>query len=443
LVIALGNITNFHGMPGMMENAMPFRTLADAMVLRNHLIQVLEEADVEENSELRRQLLTFVVGGGGFSGVEVMAELNDFVRSVKRNYLRVRNEPHRCMIVQAGDRILPEMSETLALFAQSILRKRGVEIILNDRLKAATSERAILQSGTEIPCKTLISTVPSALPPIVQRLDCPKERGKLLVNTGLELKDYEGEVWALGDCAAIKTVAGTAVPPTAQHAIREATTAAINIAAAVRGGKRAHFRFEGLGTLGSLGHGAAVAQIFGVKVSGLLAWLLWRCVYLMKMPGLNRKVRIATDWLLHLLFPPELAQTKVAFESGIRNQHFEPGDIIFQQGDLGDSVYVIEEGECEALREEKGERELLTTLSRGEYFGEMALLSDRTRNATIRARTAMNVLIIPKADFNKLRRSVPAFGDVFSELAKRRAVASVGLQPDQAAPRADLTMQSA
>src|SRR6266446_2258632 len=133
LVIALGNITNFHGMPGMIENAMPFRTLADAMVLRNHLIHVLEEADVEENPELRRQLLTFVVGGGGFSGVEVMAELNDFLRSVKRNYLRLRNEPHRCVIVQAGDRILPEMSETLALFAQRVLRQRGIELILNDR----------------------------------------------------------------------------------------------------------------------------------------------------------------------------------------------------------------------------------------------------------------------------------------------------------------------
>jgi NADH dehydrogenase len=183
LVIALGNITDFHGMPGLMENAMPFRTLADAMVLRNHLIHVLEEADVEENPELRRQLLTFVVGGGGFSGVEVMAELNDFVRSVKRNYLRLRNEPHRCVIVQASDRILPEMSETLADFARRILRQRGVEIILNDRLKAATSERAILQSGTEIPCKTLISTVPSALPPVIHKLDCRKERGKLLVNT--------------------------------------------------------------------------------------------------------------------------------------------------------------------------------------------------------------------------------------------------------------------
>src|SRR5215469_1595635 len=379
LVIALGNVTNFHGMPGLMENAMPFRTLADAIVLRNHLIHVLEEADVEADPELRRQLLTFVVGGGGFSGVEVMAELNDFVRSVKRNYLRLRNEPHRCVIVQAGERILPEMSEILAISAQRILRKRGVEIILNDRLKAATSERAILQSGAEISCKTLISTVPSALPPIVQNLDCPNERGKLLVNRGLELKDHEGKVWALGDCAAIKTVAGATVPPTAQHAIREATTAAINIAAAVRGGKRTEFGFEGLGTLGSLGHGAAVAQIFGVKVSGLLAWLLWRCIYLTKMPGLNRKVRIATDWLLHLLFPPELAQTKVGSESGIRNQHFEPGDIIFEQGDLGDSVYVIDEGECEVLYEREGEQELLATLSGGECFGEMALLSDRAR----------------------------------------------------------------
>src|SRR5262249_14852949 len=264
-------------------NAMPFRTLADAMVLRNHLIHVLEEADVEENPELRRQLLTFVVGGGGFSGVEVMAELNDFVRSVKKNYLRLRNEPHRCVIVQAGDRILPEMSEPLAIFAQRILRRRGVEIILNDRLKAATSERAILESGIEIPCKTLISTVPSALPPIVQSLDCPKERGKLLVNTSLELKGYEGKGWALGDCASIKPVAGQMAPPTAQHAVREANIAATNIAAAMRDGKRTEFGFDGLGTLGSLGHGAAVAQIFGLKVSGLLAWLLWRYIYLTKM----------------------------------------------------------------------------------------------------------------------------------------------------------------
>ncbi len=421
LVIALGNVTNFYGMPGMFENAFPFKTLADAMLLRNHVIRTLEEADVEEDPELRRKLLTFVVGGGGFSGVEVIAELNDFVRAVKRNYLRLRSEPHRCVLVHSRNRILQEMAEPLALFAQKTLRKRGVEIILEDRLVAATSEKALLKSGAEIPAKTIVCTVPSTHPPVIQKLNCPKDKGKLITNTGLELKDYEGQVWALGDCASVKTIAGTEAPPTAQHAIREATTAATNIATAIRGGERAKFAFEGLGTLGSLGHGAAVAQILGVKISGFVAWFLWRCIYLMKMPGLNRKARIASDWTLQLLFPPDLAHTKLEPESGIQNQHFEPGDVIFQQGDLGDSVYVIEQGECDVLKEQNGAPTVVATLKAGDYFGEMALLSDQTRNATIQARTAMNVLIIPKDDFNKLRHSVPAFGDVFRELARKRA----------------------
>jgi NADH dehydrogenase len=256
---------------------------------------------------------------------------------------------------------------------------------------------------------------------VIEKLKCAKEKGKLLTNTALELKDYEGQVWALGDCTSVKTVSGKEAPPTAQHAIREATTAATNIAATIRGGQRAQFAFEGLGTLGSLGHGAAVAQILGVKLSGLIAWVLWRCIYLMKMPGLNRKARIASDWTLQLLFPPDLAQTKLEPESGIQNQHFEPGDVVFQQGDLGDSVYVIEEGECDVLQEKDGPQKLLATLKAGDYFGEMALLSDQSRNATIQARTAMNVLIIPKGDFDKLRHSVPAFGEIFRALAKKRA----------------------
>lgn len=425
LVIALGNITNYYGMPGMMENAMPFRTLADAIALRNHLIHVLEEADVEEDPDLQNKLMTFVVGGGGFSGVEVMAELNDFVHAVKKNYLRLRDLPHRCVIVQSGDRILPEMAEPLALFAQKILRKRGVEILLKDRLMAATSEKAILKSGKEIPCKTIICTVPAVLAPVLQKLECVKEKGRLVVDNGLALKGYEGQVWALGDCAQVFTVKGNLAPPTAQHAIREATTTAINIAACIRGdSKRGQFAFEGLGTLGSLGHGSAVAQVFGLKVSGLIAWFLWRCIYLMKMPGLNRKVRIATDWTLHILFPPDLAQTKVAFESDIKHQHFEPGEIVFNQGDIGDSVYVIESGEVEVLREENGTVKLLATLTTNDYFGEMAVLSDKTRSATIRAKTSSNVLHIPKIEFDKLKQSVPAFGDVFRELAKKHAAAN-------------------
>ena len=424
LVIAVGEVTNFYGMPGMLENARPFRTLADALALRNHLIHVLEEADVEEDADLRRKLLTFVVGGGGFSGVEVLAELNNFVRSVKNNYLRLRNEEVRCILVHSRDRILQEMAEPLALFAQKILRKRGVELILKDRLVAATSEKAILKSGVEIPCKTIISTVPSAAVPILAKLDCAKDKGRLQVTTGLELVGYEGQVWALGDCASITTASGKPVPPTAQHATREATTCATNIVADIRGGQQAVFAFEGLGTLGSLGHGSAVAQILGVKISGLLAWILWRGIYLMKLPGLKPKFRISIDWFTQLLFPPDLAQTSVQQESQIKNQHFEPGDIIFRQGDLGDSVYVIEQGDCDVVKEESGATRVLATLHAGEYFGEMALLSDKTRNATIQARTAMEVLLIPKADFDTLRRSVPAFAEVFKELARKRAAAN-------------------
>ena len=421
LVIALGEVTNFYGMPGMLENAMPFRTLADAMSLRNHVIHVLEEADVEEDAELRRKLLTFVVGGGGFSGVEVIAELNNFVRSVEKHYLRLRSEKIRAVLVHSRGRILPEMADPLALFAQKILTRRGVEIILNDRLVAATSEKAILKSGLEIPCKTIISTVPSASPPVLAKLDLPKDKGSLAVTSALELRGFEGQVWALGDCASITTASGKSVPPTAQHATREATTCAVNIAAAIRGGKPALFAFEGLGTLGSLGHGSAVAQILGVKISGLLAWILWRCIYLAKIPGLKPKVRISMDWLVHLLFPPDLAQTRVEPESGIKNQHFEPGDIIFHQGDLGDSVYVIEQGECDVIKDQNGRPNIVATLRAGDYFGEMALLADKTRNATIQARTAMQVLLIPKGDFDTLRKSVPAFGEVFRELARQRA----------------------
>jgi NADH:quinone reductase (non-electrogenic) len=421
LVIALGEVTNFYGMPGMLENAMPFRTLADAIALRNHLIHVLEEADCEEDVDLRHKLLTFVVGGGGFSGVEVIAEINDFVRSVKKHYIRLRDEQVRCVLVHSRARILPEMVEQLASFAQRILKKRGVEIVFNDRLVAATSEKAILKSGVEIPCKTIISTVPSVAQPVLQKLECPKDKGSLLVNAALELEGYEGQVWALGDCAAIKTVSGKDVPPTAQHATREATTCATNIAAQIRGGKQALFAFEGLGTLGSLGHGSAVAQILGMKISGIVAWFLWRCIYLMKIPGLGTKFRISIDWFIHLLFPPDLAQTKVEQESGIKNQHFEPGDIVFNQGDLGDNVYVIQQGECDVLREVDGAEKVLATLHAGDYFGEMALLSDLTRNATIQARTAMDILLIPKGDFNRLRKSVPAFDKVFHDLAEQRS----------------------
>jgi NADH dehydrogenase len=266
----------------------------------------------------------------------------------------------------------------------------------------------------------LTSTVPSAIAPVLTKLDCAKDKHRLQVNRKLELVGYEGQVWALGDCASIVTKSGNPVPPTAQHATREAKTAAGNIAACLRGEDGSEFDFEGLGKLGSLGRYSAVAEILGIHVSGLPAWFLWRTIYLMKMPSLYRKVRIGLDWMVALVFQPDLVQVRDIRESSFARQHFEPGDFVFLQGELGDSVYVIERGECEVFREQEGKAEHLAILHADDYFGEMAVLSDSTRNATVLVRTPMDVLIIPKAEFQLLKSSVPAFGEFFSKLARDR-----------------------
>lgn len=420
LVIALGSTTKFSGMPGLLEHARPFRNLADALNLRNHVINVLEEAENEADDEVRAKLLTFVVAGGGFSGVEVMAELNDFVRRVKRRFPRLRSQKHRCVLVHSGERILPEVTDGLAAFADRLLRKRGVEIFLKDRLAAATSEKAILVSKKEVPSKTVISTVPSQIPPVLQKLDCKYDKGKLQVNGNLELVGYEGQVWALGDCASITTASGQPVPPTAQHATREATTVAHNIAATINNRPSSTFNFEGLGKLGSLGHYSAVAEIMGVHVSGFPAWCLWRTIYLMKMPTFNRKVRIFLDWALSVFCPPDLVQVRSSLEGGICREHFDAGEVVFYQGDLGDKVYIIESGECEVLQKREGLEKVVATLRAGDYFGEMAVLSDASRNATVRALTQMDVLIVAKGDFDQLKTGIPAFGEIFSSLARQR-----------------------
>ena len=155
----------------------------------------------------------------------------------------------------------------------------------------------------------------------------------------------------------------------------------------------------------------------GVRVSGFPAWVLWRTIYLMKMPGMNRKVRIGLDWLVALLFPPDLVQIKATRESGITRQHFDAGETVFNQGDLGDNVYIIEKGQCVVLRGE----EHVADLGAGDYFGEMAVLGNVSRNATVRAVTSTDVLLIPRGDFHQLKTSVPAFGAVFEDLARRRS----------------------
>ncbi len=422
LVVALGAVTDFRGMRGLPEHAFPFKNLGDALSLRNHIIRSLEEAAVEDDdAELRQQLLTFVVAGGGFSGVEVAAELNDFVRRVARNYRSVDPNEIRVMLLHSQERILPEMPEDLARFAEKILTRRGVEIRLNTRLSAATGVEAILGDGTRIPTRTLVSTVPAFAHPLLESLPLPKAKnGRLEVTRELNVKESD-HVWSLGDCAMVPAAEGGFAPPTAQHAIREAAVVAHNIVTSIRGGKRRTFDFRGLGKMGSLGHRSAVAEIFGIKISGFLAWWMWRTIYLMKMPGWGRRLKVAVSWTLDLFLPPELVQLRVGSSRGIGREHFEPGQEVFREGDLGDRVYIIVKGEAEVLKAAQP----VARLRAGECFGEMALLNETRRNATVRCAAAMDALSLPKSEFTLLSANLPELRSSFQKMADARNENSV------------------
>ena len=416
LVLAPGGVTNFSGMTGLAEHALPFRTLGDALRLRNRVLQALGEADNEQDQEFRRGLLTFVVAGGGFSGVEVLAELNGFARRATRDFTTLRPEEIRCVLVHSRERILPEITPKLAAYAEKLLRGRGIELKLNARIRAATADAALLGNGESIATRTLVSTVPSAAAPLLATLDCNKTKGRIAVNRRLEVEGSEGRVWALGDCAAVPMPGGSFAPPTAQHTVREARTAAENIRAALRGTPASEFNFGGLGKLGSLGHHSAVAEVLGMRFSGLPAWLLWRAIYWSKLPGWDRKLRLALDWATAFLFPGDLVQLQVRTSDNIVGEHFEQGDLIFAEGDVGDRVYVITNGEVEVLR--GGRR--LALLGPGDYFGEMAMLSDAPRNADVRALVPVDLLAVGKADFSKLLAHFPEMSAQINRLAKSR-----------------------
>ncbi len=421
LVLALGSITSFAGQQGLREHALPFKYLGDGLVLRNHIIHALEEADIETDHQMRRALLTFVVAGGGFSGVEAVAELNDFVRKAAHSFRRIDPREIRTILLHAGPLILPELPDDLARFAQRLLERRGVDIRYNTRLAGATGESALLEGGERIPTRTLVSTVPAAPNPLVSALPCRKERGRIVVDAFLEVPEYPG-VWAVGDCAwVLDGGTGQPCPPTAQHAIRQAACVARNLVATLRGEPRRAFAFQGLGKLAALGHHSAVAEVFGVKLSGFVAWLLWRMVYLMKMPGFDRKVRVATDWLLDLLLPFDIVQLKTDKTPGFGREHFESKENIFRQGDRGDRLYIVVDGEVEVVREsaESGE-EILARLGPGECFGEMALVSDGARMATARSATAVNLLTIDRSGFHALFSHYPPLRQFFQQLIDER-----------------------
>jgi NADH:quinone reductase (non-electrogenic) len=308
LLIALGSETSFFNLPGVEESAATMKSLGDAVVLRNQALAMLELASLVEDPVIRRNMLTFVVAGGGFAGVETVGALSDFVREAARYYPNVTEEDVRIVLAHPSDVILPELGEDLGRYAQRKLADRGVEIRTETRVSGYSDRGVEFKNGDAIPARTLIWTAGVTPHAVLQTLPFRKEKNRIVVDETLEVTEFPG-VWAVGDCASVPdTKTGKAQPPTAQHALRQGRHCAKNIVATIRGKPKKPFSFTTLGQLAIIGRRTGVANILGLQFSGIVAWGLWRAIYLMKLPRFEKKLRVALSWILDLFFPKDLAQ---------------------------------------------------------------------------------------------------------------------------------------
>jgi NADH dehydrogenase len=309
LLLTLGSETNFFNMDGVRDWSVTMKSLTDAALLRNRMVALLEEASLQSDEALRRQTLTFVTAGGGFSGTETTGAVNDFVRETVRYYPQLSEQLIRVVVVHPGDFLLPELGEELGRYAERKLRERKVEVIKGARVANYDGVVVTLSDGTSIPAATLIWTAGVKPSAVIAQLSCQKERGRLLVSEYLAVTGVPG-LWAAGDCAAVPILnTENFHPPTAQHGLREGVTVAKNIEAVVLDRPLKSFRYQMMGQLASIGHRTGVAMVFGIKFSGFIAWWFWRSVYLMKLPRLAKKLRVMASWTLDLFFGQEIEQT--------------------------------------------------------------------------------------------------------------------------------------
>lgn len=409
LIWCLGLRMDLSKVPGMSEHALPIKTMGDAFHLRNHVLRNLEEADLEQDETHRRQALTVVAVGGGFSGVETVAAINDMIKSVLPFYQNARATGHRIVLVHAGERILQELEPELAAFAQNKLEERGVELLPNTIVTEATADGVTLSTGETIPAGTIICTVGNGPHPLVDKMKFPQERGRLVVDEFMRIPGSD-HLWAIGDAALVPdTKRGGFCPPTAQYAMREGKQCARNVVAAVLGKPLRPFSFGGFGQLAVVGYHSGVGRLFGLQISGLPAWFLWRFVYLSKVPGWRCKLRVGMDWLLEPIFSRDITMFETQRTEQLKRAHFRPGEVVFREGETGESFFIIESGQVEVLQKEGGTEKRLTVRSAGDSFGEVALLKDVPRTATVRCLTPVNVVIFKRNDFNALVGSYDMF----------------------------------
>lgn len=402
LVLALGNIVDVSAIPGMAQHSMLMKNLADALALRQTVLGRLERVVLERDPDERAALLTFVVIGGGFSGVETAAAILDMLSHVRSFYPPIADERMRVVCVHSRDVLMPEIDPELGHFAHDYLTRSGMEVILNMRAKSVSGRHVYLSDGSRIATRTVVCTVGNKPHPVLRDLECAKERGAPKADEFLRLEGHR-DVWAIGDCAWAPDGHGGISTNTAQFAVRQGKHVGDNIRRAREQHALQPFRYHSRGQMAALGHRMAVANIGRFRFRGFFAWWLWRTFYLAKMPGIEPKVRVVAEWTLDLFFPRELSQVDVRTTPAVATVHLEEGDVLFKQGEASDAFYVVLSGCIELTQTNpEGEVVLREVLGRGAHFGEGSMLRKQARTTSARAMESSTCMVVGPRDFEEL-----------------------------------------
>lgn len=405
LVMALGAKVDLSRVPGMSEHAFLMQNVGDAMKLRATVLARFEEANLVVDPQRRKRLLTFVVVGGGYSGVETAGQILDLFQSINKYYKNVSEHDFSVELIHSRDHLLPTLSLSLGKYAERKLRERGLQIHLEKRVKALTANQVVMDDGTILETNTCVSTVGNAPHPLTKQLitDTGAEavNGRIRTAETLQVPGYDW-LWAAGDCAAVPMQSGEICPSTAQFAMRQGALLGKNLNCFLRAEPIRPFTFKGLGELAAIGHMSAVAEVMGLRFSGFIAWWMWRTIYLAKLPGLDRKLRVMIDWTLDIFFPRDINLLSPRYTRPLQEAHLQAGNVLFQPGDPAFSFYIVKEG-CVRLTDSDGH--LVKEIRAGEFFGERALLTDKTWRFTATAAEETRLIGLASEEFKAILES--------------------------------------
>jgi NADH dehydrogenase len=421
LLIAIGSVTDLSRFPGLAEHGFQVKTIGDAVYLRNHLLEMLERASVEKDDATRQAMLTVVVAGAGFAGVEVATQINGMFRDALRFYPTLKASEIRIIDVTNDTRILPQLSETLGLAGLAFMKKKGVEVRFGAEIVSATASAAIFKNGERIPTRTTVVTIGIGPNPVVTALPVEKDRTRIKCDEFCRVPGYEG-VFAAGDNAhIIDPKTGKPVPATALASFFTGAAAGRNILRTIRGEPLQKFKFLNLGELTLMGPWFGLVEMFGIKFSGFFASLMGCMAYLSYVPTWRERINLIVDWWRAKIFPRDITQLNVSRTDAVLPMRFAAGETIVQEGDPGGRFYVVTEGEVEVVRRGADGSEIkIARLGPGQHFGEAALIQGTQRSATVRALGETKLLSMARNDFKALVSHLPALRESFESTARAR-----------------------